>query len=86
MMARRGLAVHPARIELFADQAQKALAESKEVLVALTSHTSESGGGVTATRYWKTGAIEYKKIPELKGFDLEQYRGAPREETRVTIV
>src|SRR5438552_136263 len=72
--------------KLFADQARKSLAESKEVLVALTSHTSESGGGVTATRYWKTGAIEYKKIPELKGFDLEQYRGAPREETRVTIV
>jgi putative phage-type endonuclease len=77
-------ATHYLETKLFADQAQNALAEAKEILVALTSHTSETGGGVTVTRYWKQGAIEYRKIAELKALDLEQYRGAPREETRIT--
>lgn len=70
--------------KLFADQAQKALAEAKETLVALASHTSEMGAGVTVTRYWKQGAIDYKKVPGLTALDLDQYRGAPREEVRVT--
>jgi hypothetical protein len=29
--------------------------------------------------------IDYKKIPQLAGVDLEQYRGVSREEVRVTI-
>ena len=53
----------------------KALDEAKAKLVGLASHTSESGGGVSVTRYWKSGTIDYKKIPELKALDLEQYRG-----------
>jgi hypothetical protein len=77
-------ATHYLETKLFGDQAQKALAEAKDRLVALASHSSESGGGVTVTRYWKQGAIAYAKIPELKALDLERYRGAPREEVRVT--
>lgn len=79
------VATHYLEMKICADQAQRVLAEAKELLVALATHTSETGGGVTVTRYWKTGAIEYKKIPELNALDLEQYRGAPREETRITI-
>jgi len=77
-------AAHYLDLKFFADGAQRALAEAKDRLVALTSHTSETGAGVTVTRYWKAGAISYKAIPELQGVDLERYRGAPREETRVT--
>ena len=77
-------AAHYLEMKLFADQAQNALAEAKELLVALASHTSETGGGVTVSRYWKAGPIEYRRIPELKALDLEQYRGASREETRIT--
>ena len=69
-----------------ADTVAKTLEAAKTRLISLASHTSESGGGVTVTRYWKAGAVEYRKIPELKALDLEQYRGAPREETRVTTV
>ena len=58
---------------------------AKAALIALASHTSESGAGVKVSRYWKTGNIDYKKIPELKGVDLEKYRGAAREEVRVTV-
>jgi hypothetical protein len=32
------------------------------------------------TRYWKSGTIDYKKIPELTAIDLERYRG--RNDTR----
>jgi putative phage-type endonuclease len=72
--------------KLFVEQAQKALSESKDRLVALASHTSETGGGVTVTRYWKRAAIEYTKIPEIKALDLESYRGPAREEVRVTTM
>jgi putative phage-type endonuclease len=66
-----------------ADEGLRALGEAKERLIALASHTSESGGGVSVTRYWKSGTVDYKKVPELRGVDLDQYRGAPREETRI---
>jgi putative phage-type endonuclease len=68
-----------------ADDAQRVLDEAKAQLIALATHTSEAGGGITVTRYWKKGAIEYKRVPELRGVDLEQYRGEPREETRVSV-
>jgi putative phage-type endonuclease len=77
-------AAHYSEMKLFADQAQRALAEAKDRLVALTSHTSETGAGVSVTRYWKQGAVDYKKIPELKTLELEQYRVPPREEVRIT--
>lgn len=68
-----------------ADEAATALDGAKATLVGLTSHTSESGARVKVTRFWKAGAVEYKKIQELKGVDLEQYRGAARQEVRVTV-
>ena len=33
---------------------------------------------------WWTGSVDYKKVVELKGVDLERYRGKAREEVRVT--
>ena len=37
------------------------------------------------TRFSKVGAIDYKRVPELRGVDLDQFRGKAREETRVTV-
>ena len=45
----------------------------------------KSGFGVSVTRYWKAGNIDYKKVPELKEVDLEDYRGPGRFEVRVSI-
>ena len=67
-----------------ADEAATALDSAKAALIALASHTSESGAGVKVTRFWKVGTVDYKKIPELKGVDLEAYRGKAREEVRIT--
>ncbi len=38
-----------------------------------------------ATRLWKRGSVDYRRVPELVGVDLEVYRSAAREEVRVTV-
>ena len=68
-----------------ADEASKAADAAKAQLVALAQHSSESGGGVTVTRYWKQGAVDYKRVPALEGIDLNQYRAKAREEVRVSV-
>lgn len=67
-----------------ADLADAALAKARDELVALACHPREQGAGVTVTRYWKAGNVEYKKVPALQGLDLSSYRGKAREEVRVT--
>lgn len=32
------------------------------------------GFGITVTKYFREGAVDYKKIPELKGVNLDHYR------------
>jgi putative phage-type endonuclease len=59
--------------------------EAKAQLTGLASHAKEQGGGVSVSRFWKRGNIEYKRVLELATVDLEQYRGPSREETRVQI-
>jgi hypothetical protein len=66
------------------EDAAAALDDAKAALVALASHPSESGCGVSLTKFWKRGAVDYKKVPALKGVDLEAFRGTSRMETRVT--
>lgn len=68
-----------------ADDAGAELELAKDRLVALASSTSESGAGVTVTRYWKQGSVDYKRVPGVDGVDLDQYRGKAREEVRVTV-
>ncbi len=62
-----------------------ALDEAKAALVALTSHPSESGAGVSVSQFFKRGSVEYKRVPALRGVDLEAYRAASRMETRVSV-
>lgn len=42
-------------------------------------------GEVQITRYLQKGNVQYAKIPQLKGIDLDKYRAAPSERVRVTI-
>jgi putative phage-type endonuclease len=58
---------------------------ARERLIAQATHAREQGGGVSVTRLWKRGNIDYKKIPELAGVDLEPFRGAGRQEVRVQL-
>lgn len=59
--------------------------EARAQLTALACHAKEQGGGVSVTRFWKRGAIDYRRIPELIKVDVECYRSTPREEIRVSI-
>ena len=68
------------------DEVQAKADAAKAKLIALTSHNRETGYGVSVTRFWKQGTVDYKKIPALKGVDLDAYRGKMREEVRVTVV
>lgn len=63
----------------------EALDRAKEALVALARHPREQGAGVTVIRFWKSGNVDYRKVVELRGVDLEQYRGKAREEVRVSV-
>lgn len=69
-----------------AEETTAALDALKQRLTGLAHHSNEQGGGVSVSRYWKTGVIDYKRVPELVGVDLAPYRGAEREETRITVL
>lgn len=67
-----------------AEEHAERLDAAKAALVALAAHPRESGGGVSVTRFWKAGNVDYKRVPELGGVDLNGYRGKSREEVRIT--
>jgi hypothetical protein len=72
-------------LHVLADEVAERLDAAKKRLIGLATHTSEQGGGVTVSRYWKAGNVDYKKVPELAGVDLDKYRGPARQEVRVTM-
>lgn len=39
----------------------------------------------SVTRYWKAGSVEYRRVPELAGVDLDGSRQKGRWETRVAV-
>ena len=57
-----------------AAQAQDALDTAKQALIDLTDGLNVKGCGVSIIHSTRTGAVDYKLIPELKGIDLDQYR------------
>ena len=67
-----------------ADQGLRAMDEAKARLIALATHSSEQGGGVTVTQFWKRGAVDYKRVPALADVDLDPYRSEGRCEVRVS--
>ena len=68
-----------------ADALVARLDSAKDRLLELSTHPSEAGFGVAVTRYWKQGNVDYKRVPELQGVNLDAYRQKGRFETRVTL-
>lgn len=68
-----------------ADTLAEQLEQARQALLSLAQHPKESGGGVTVTRYWRQGNVDYKKIPALRGVDLTAWRTGPRQEVRVSV-
>ncbi len=69
-----------------ADAVAERLEAARQALVALAQHPREQGAGVAVTRFWKQGNVDYKKVPQLKGVDLDTYRGKAKQEVRVTTL
>lgn len=67
------------------DAAEAELEAARQALIALADHPSVEGGGVILTRFWRAGSVDYRKVPQLTGVDLEAYRGTSRLETRITV-
>jgi putative phage-type endonuclease len=61
-----------------AEAATAQMDAAKATLVALAGHPKETGAGVTVTRFWKQGSVDYKRVPALAGVDLDTYRGTSR--------
>lgn len=68
------------------DSADEALEAARRVLLDLVKNPREYGEGVNVVKMWKQGNVDYKKVPELAGVNLERYRGKGREEVRVSLV
>lgn len=84
-MAGSGGSLHRLEKDKDVEEAEAKADEAKARLIALTSRGRELGCGVMVTRYWKQGSIEYKKVLQIQGIDLEIYRGKSREEIRLTV-
>lgn len=67
-----------------AELADARVEATRSALVGLAQHPKECGAGVSVTRYWKAGNVDYKRVPQLAGIDLTPFRGRAREEVRIT--
>lgn len=69
-----------------ADAADNALKAARKRLEELAGGVSSIGAGVRLSVIERAGNVDYKKIPELKGVDLERYRGKPVKSVRIDVV
>ena len=58
----------------------------RKELVRLSLGQNSRGGGVKLTKYYRKGAVEFSKIPELEKVDLEKYRKPMVESYRISEV
>ena len=54
---------------------EEQLKQVKNYLIEQAEGQPTKGGGVTVYPVTRKGNVQYKKIPELEGVDLDQYRG-----------
>lgn len=74
-----------ARLKAEADAVGNRLELARNTLIALAQHPKERGCGVAVTRFWRQGAVDYKKVPSLRDVDLTPWRGKSREDVRVVL-
>lgn len=54
-------------------------------LIELCQGESTRGNGISLSKSMRKGAVDYGKIVELKGVDLEKYRKAPTESWKIDV-
>jgi hypothetical protein len=65
------------------EKAKLALEKKRFALMKLAGDASASGAGVSVTRYFRAGTINYGSIPELATVLLDEYRKPGTWEVRV---
>lgn len=58
--------------------------ELRKQLITLSGASNARGAGIALCQVQRKGTVDYAKIPQLKGLDLEQYRKAPSNSWRIT--
>ena len=56
-----------------------------EILARYENNARVQGGGVSITKAWRKGSVDYGKVPQLKGVDLERFRKAGQLVTTLKI-
>jgi len=64
--------------------AQEKAKASNQKLIDLAAGRNCRGYGITVQKVVRKGSVDYKKVPELQGVDLEKYRNPPSESWRVS--
>ena len=78
--------VELARLEIeLAGVEAKHGALKKRVLAKYEKYGRVQGNGVSISRYWAKGNVDWSKIPALRGVDQERFRKAGSFRTRITI-
>lgn len=67
------------------DDAKTRLDNAKSALMAMAEHPSVTGAGVTVTRFFRKGSIDYRKAAADAGLDMEVYRKPGADDVRVTV-
>ena len=55
----------------------------RKELIKLADGKNSKGCGIRMTKYHRKGTVQYAKVPELQGVDLEPYRKPPSEAWRI---
>lgn len=63
---------------------EKAEEELRKQLIFLAGESNTKGAGISLCQVSRKGNVDYSKIPELKGIDLEKYRKASTNSWRIT--
>lgn len=57
--------------------------EYRAALIAKAGGQNAKGSGICLTKILRKGTVDYKRVPELIGIDLEKYRKEPSESWRL---
>ena len=66
------------------DAAEKAARQRLEAIGEASGRKTLTGGGITLSCTERKGNVDYSKIPELQGVDLERYRKAGSTYWKIT--
>lgn len=54
---------------------EKRQKQLRDALISMSNHVNSIGGGVRLEQLARRGSVSYSEIPELKGVNLDKYRG-----------